>query len=125
MSTLQKQSCPTCGQSVNEREISLFKGVVVTLYEVWQWCEAKNVHEFSRKDIKHLIRSDGQIARFGDWVFFGGLVYKTSKAHYGLNIPRVRDFFAGQLRIPTSVFKNPMTDELRMAKYRTVDDIRT
>lgn len=123
MSTLHKQSCPTCGQSVNEREIGLFKGMVVSLYDIWQWCEEKNRHEFTRKEIKHLLKSDNQIARFGDWVMFGGLVYKQGKGHYGLNMERTRDFFTGRSSIPTLIYKNPLTKELRKDRYRYVGQI--
>lgn len=120
---LHKQSCPTCGQSVNEREIGLFKGLVSTLFEVWKWCDERGVHEFSRKDIKHLIVGDNSIARFGDWVMFGGLVYKHGKGNYGLNMDRCREFFTGDLAIPTVIYKNPLTKELRKDRIRYIQDI--
>lgn len=123
MPTLNKQVCEHCGQSINEREIGLFKGMVTSLYEVWKWCELLGKHEFTRKDIKHLLTSDNQIARFGDWAMFGGLVYKEGKGHYGLNLERCRQFFMGELAIPTIIYKNPLTGELRKDRRRTIKDI--
>lgn len=123
MSVNNKRSCPYCGQSINERQISLFKGMVEALHEVFMWCQEKNIHEFSRKEIKHLLKSDNQIARFGDWVMFGGLVYKRSKGHYGLNIEKTTDFFKGKREIPTIIYKNPITKTIRPENYKTIDNI--
>ena len=123
MATINKEACPTCGQSVNIREIGLYKGMVDALLEVFKWCEIKGRHEFDRKEIKHLLKNDGQIARFGDWVMFGGLVYKHGKGHYGLNMERCRDFFANNYEIPSKIFKNPLTQELTPADYKTIKNI--
>lgn len=117
-----KRSCPTCGQSVNIREIALYAGMVRALAAVYKWCQEKNRHEFQRKDIKHLLTDDGQIARFGDWVFFGGLVYKQGKGHYGLNIERCREYFSNKLAIPTVVYKDPINDSLTFDKKRTIKE---
>ena len=118
----EKNRCPHCGQVIDKREIALYKGLVEALAEVYKWNREKGVHEFKMRDIRHLI---GQVnyARFGDWVFFGGLVYKNEKAHYGLNMERCREFFAGRSTIPTRVWKDPMTGEIEKCDYRTVRDI--
>lgn len=102
-----RKVCHSCGQTINSREISLFSGMVKALFEVAKWCKENNQYEFTRKDIKHLLKNDGQIARFGDWVLFGGLVYKKGKGHYGINIDRTRKFYANQLEIPIAVTKSP------------------
>jgi hypothetical protein len=123
MTTLHKQTCPTCGQSVNERQIALFKEMVDTLKEVYTWCREHGRHEFSRKDVKHLFRGESVSARFGDWVFFGGLVYKEKKGSYGLNMERCYEFFTNRLSIPTLVLKNPLTDEVEKKEWRTITGI--
>lgn len=124
MANTNKQTCPTCGQSVNERQIALFSGMVEALYKVWDWCEKKGQFYFERKDIKHLFVDDNQIARFGDWIYFGGLVYKPEgKGSYALDIERVRKFFGGSLEIPTSVWKNPITHQLKAECLRYIYEI--
>jgi hypothetical protein len=126
MATLNKQSCPTCGQSVNEREIALFSGMVRSLLRIMLWCEKEGRYEFSRKEIKHLLKKDSEIAHFGDWILFGGLVYRPEgrgKGHYGINKQRAEDFFAGRTQIPTVIWKNPLNGELRPEKYRTINEI--
>lgn len=123
MATVNKQACPTCGQSVNTREIGLYRGMVDALLEVFKWCETKGKHEFQRKEIKHLLKDDGQIARFGDWVMFGGLVYKEGKGHYGLNMERCRNFFAGKYDIPSAVFKDPLTGEITPGEKKPINKI--
>lgn len=126
MPTLNKATCPTCGQSVNEREIGLFSGMAEALFRVWKWCKEKNRHEFERKEVSHLFRGESEIARFGDWVFFGGLVYRPTgkKGIYGINVERCDKFFAGQLQIPTVVYKNPLTKELRYDHYGTLGQLK-
>lgn len=125
MKVIEKQSCPTCGQSVNERQIALFTEMVDALWSVWQWCQEKGRYEFSRKDIKHLLKTDSQIARFGDWVLFGGLLYRPDgkKGLYGLHKERVRAFFCGELQIPRIIWKNPLTNELKRDEYSFISQI--
>ena len=128
MATLTKQACPTCGQSANEREISLFSGMVDALFRVWQWCQQKNVHEFSRQEIKHLFLNENEMARFGDWILFGGLVYRPDKrkGHYGINGERVSAFFAGKLPIPRVIIKNPLMpigEQLKMGTAIFISEV--
>jgi hypothetical protein len=123
MATVNRQVCPHCGQTINKREIALFSGMVKALFKVWQWCEEKGVHEFQRKDIKHLFKTENEVARFGDWVWFGGIVYKNGKGHYGFNVERIKKFFAGQLEIPVRIYKDPLSDEIIKSDYRTIKGI--
>lgn len=129
MAICNKQTCPTCGQSVNERQITLFSGMVTSLWRVFMWCHEHNKWEFQRKEIKHLFSgSDNQIARFGDWILFGGLVYRPegrSKGWYGIHRTRAFEFFTGKRSIPTSIWKNPLTKELKPEDYRTIGQIKS
>lgn len=119
----EKELCPTCGHIVSERRIGLYKGMATSLWRVYQWCLEKRVHEFSRRDIRHLLANENDTARFGDWVMFGGLVYKHGKGHYGLNMERCKKFFVGEYEIPLVIWKNPVTGELRKENYRMVNGI--
>lgn len=119
-----KQSCPRCGQSVNERQITLFVGMVEGLWKVFKYCEAKGSYTFKKKDIKHLL-GDVVSANFAYWRWFGGLAYNPDgiAGHYGLNEQRCRDFFAGKLQIPTVLWKNPLSDGIRREDYRYIQAI--
>lgn len=123
MPAINKCECPTCGRSINKREIALFSGMVKALFKVWKWCQEKRVHEFQRKEIKHLFRTENEVARFGDWVWFGGLIYKHGKGRYGFNIERTKKFFAGELEIPIRIYKDPLSGEIEKADYRTIKGI--
>lgn len=114
--------CESCGSIVSEREISLYRGLVDSLWKVFKWCKENNIHEFETKKVRHLL---GQInyARFGDWVMFGGLVYKKEKAHYGLNMERCEEFFKNRYAIPMRVWKNPVTGEIRPEEKHFSRDI--
>lgn len=117
-----KHRCPTCGHIIDKREIALYGGLVQSLWKVYRWCVEKERHEFEMKDIRDFL---GQInyTRFGDWVMFGGLVYKTGKAHYGLNMERCDEFFKNKLAIPSRIWKDPMTKELTKVDYKFAKEI--
>jgi hypothetical protein len=123
MASKNIEKCPTCGQSVNTRQISLFKELIIGLLRVWAWCNQNDRHEFTRKEVKHLFKSENISARFGDLVYFGGLVYKQGKGNYGLNMERMSQFVAGRYAIPTVVCKNPLTKEITHGEKKTINDI--
>jgi len=81
-----------------------------TLWNILQWCEEKNRHEFTKQEVKHLITNDVVSANFAYWRWFGGLVYNPDDVagHYGLNMQRCRDFFAGKIKIPIRISKHPL-----------------
>lgn len=112
MTTINKEVCPCCGQTINNRKIVLYRGMVESLKDIYVWCRKNNRHEFTRKEIKHALKTDGQIARFGDWVYFGGLMYKGEKGMWGMNIERSEQFLNGKLAIPTVITKNAITKEI-------------
>lgn len=120
------QRCEHCGSIISEREIALYFGLVRALWRVYQFVSGNDEgYRFTRRDIKHLFKSESDTARFGDWVHFGGLVFKEGKARYGLNRTRCREFFEGTLSIPKRVWKNPITGETRKdtADYVFIDGI--
>lgn len=128
MSSINKKTCPTCGQSVNEREINLFKGMVIDLWKVLRWCEENNKFTFHKKDIEHLLSKSVQ-ANFAYWRWFGGLLYNPDDiaGHYGINRERADDFFSGNLEIPMTLYRNPLGknlgESLRKGKYGTIRDV--
>jgi hypothetical protein len=129
MPSHNKQTCPTCGQSVNKREIHLFSGLVGALFSVYQWCGEEQKHEFTKKEIKHLIKDDVVSGVFAYLRWFGGLVYNPDgiRGHYGLNMERCQEFFAGRLSIPTMLLKDPLEKDEEKAieklDYRKIDQI--
>lgn len=107
-------TCNHCGHKhiLDNREIAMFAAITRALYRVYKHCKEKGSHEFKRKEVKHLFGSESVSARFGDWVWFGGLVYKTKKAHYGLNMERCDEFFSGRLQVPTRITIDPVKNEI-------------
>lgn len=120
--------CPLCGQNIADRKVALYRELIEALYEVYKWCGKNKRHEFSTKEIRHLL-SRNNYARFGDLVRFGGLVYKFKKengkrrkAFYGLNMARCKEFFAGTRSIPVQITLNQLTNEIIDSQYVTVSD---
>jgi hypothetical protein len=121
---IEKKRCPHCGQIISLREIALYRGLVLALWRVYQYIlQCNRGWSFTRKEIKHLFASENDTARFGDWVLFGGLVFKEKKAHYGINLNRCRDFFEGNLSIPIRVIKNPVSNMITPLDYKTINNI--
>jgi hypothetical protein len=100
----------------------MYKGLVTALWEVLKWCEEKRIHEFNIRDVRHLY-DQISYSRFGDWEKFGGLVYQIQRGVYGLNIPRCKEFFAGNYAIPKVVYKNPITKVNRPGEYVTIHQL--
>lgn len=127
MQNTKKTYCKcSCGHvhCIDKREISLFKGMDVALAKIYKWCLENNRHEFQRKEIEHLLIDGNQKARFGDWVLFGGLVYKgEKKGDWGLNIGRCEMFFNNKKAIATKVLKDPITGEIEKFDFRFCKDI--
>lgn len=111
------KKCPFCNSCIEDRTVSLYKGLIDALYKVYCWCGEHRKHEFSTKDIRHLLGRN-EYARFGDLVRFGGLVYKpkidgrSRKAEFGLNMVRTSEFFAGTRDIPVQIVLNQITGEI-------------
>lgn len=108
----QIETCEHCGSIVSEREIVLDRTMVSAMWKVFKWCKEKGIHEFHTRDVIHLF-SKTQYARFGDTIYFGGIVYKHAKAHYGMNMERAQEFFKNHYSVPRSVWKNPVTQAIR------------
>ena len=119
-----KNRCPECGHIIDKREINMFKGLATALWQVYKWCKEKGRHEFKMNEVRDMLGRN-EYARFGDWVLFGGLVYKNSKAHYGLNMERCAEFFKGTLQIPLSLWKDPITGKVsEKGEYGTIHEIK-
>lgn len=129
MKTSHKQSCPTCGQSVNRRKIPLTKEMVRVMVAIHQWCEENGKHEFSRKEIKHLFLTDVEIATFGNWVYFGGILYwpdeaKHTKGRWGMNMQRAREFIRGEKPINSIAWKDPLTKTIELGEPKFIHQIK-
>ena len=127
MTAINKKICTChCGHehNINEREITMYKGLVTALWRVFKHCEEKGIYQFKIKDVRHLY-DQVSYARFGDWEKFGGLVYQEQRGEYGLNMGRCQEFFAGKRKIPKIVYKNPITKENRTEEedYVTINQL--
>jgi hypothetical protein len=118
----EKGRCTKCGHITDKREIALYKGLFEALGMVYEWCKKNNTHAFKMRDIRGLI-GHNEYARFGDWVFFGGLVYKDEKAHYGLNMDRCEDFLFGSKIIPIAGWKDPITGEFTASRWGNRNEV--
>lgn len=107
------EKCSQCGSNISLRGITIYKGMIVALWEIFKYAKKNNKTRFTRKEIKHLlIGNENDTARFGDWVLFGGLIAKEGKGRYIINVSRCEDYFRGRIAIPNRVWKNPITKRI-------------
>lgn len=105
-----KVSCPHCGTVRNWRKLKLTKTHLEALRRVYRWCGEHVRHEFSRKDIKHLLDTDTMIATFGDLVHFGGILYRPEgkqRGHWGMNMRRASAFLRNIDPVRAVVWMHP------------------
>lgn len=118
-----KCTCPVCGRKTGERQITLYSGMVSLLWSIFEYCFFEGRNEVSRKEIKPFIKSENDTARLGDWKFFGGLVTKSCKGVYKLDMQKCRRFFTGKSEIPTVVWKEIGTDEVECKGFKKIFEI--
>lgn len=127
MPSINKQCCPTCHQSINERRITLFYDLVPALYAVMKWCQYHNTYSFGRTDIKHLFKNENQSARFGDLPkICPQLIRSPKRGEYQINTINCVSFFKGNICIPTVIYHDPLTGQYRTDpdSYRYISQIQ-
>jgi hypothetical protein len=92
---------------------------------VFEWCKVNNIHTFSRKDIKHLLKNDVASATFGDLVHFAGILYKYKKGEWGMNMDRADRYLNGRVQAPSAVIIDPITKKVvEQLEYKFVRQIK-
>ena len=117
------KKCPCCNASIEDRSIMLYSGLIKALYAVCKWCQENNRYEFEMNEIRHLLGRN-EYARFGDLVWFGGLVYKQEKAQYGINLERAKAFFRGETTIPLYITINQINKEIVEKQEGYIYDVK-
>lgn len=124
MPAIGKQSCPTCGQSTNKREISVYRGMVNMLYRVWQWCESTGVwHDIRSRDVFQFAANRNESVRFADWRTICPSLVGGRKGYYSFSQKNLRAFFTGKVRLACTALKNPLTKEITRYDHRYVHEV--
>ena len=120
----KKCACPTCGHALNARRITIIKTMVLSLRSVYTWCIENNRHEFKRSEVSHLFKVEAETTHFGDWIHFGGLLYKREQGEWGMNMERTKEFLEGRLAINTVCVIQPINKATRLSDPRIVTHIK-
>lgn len=109
------QKCPTCGQSVNAREINLNLTMVQALFLVWKWCiEKERFENIKRSEFSHLWGHNETItANFGYWIDFGNSTKMVTRGasgrgYYNFDPKTIGQFLQGKIQIPSKIIRNPL-----------------
>ncbi len=114
MSKTEPERCTChCGHThiVSRRKIVLNRDMVTALSLVFNYLWERQRSEFSRMEVKKLF-NESQSARFGDLVYFGGLVYKKQKGEWGMNFGRTKSFLDNKTKLHEWVAKDPITKNI-------------
>ena len=65
-----------------------------------------------------------EIANFGYWVYFGGILYKRGRGNWGMNMKRARMFLKGQATINTEVVFDPLTGEHKLSEQKYIYQLK-
>lgn len=132
MPSVNREVCPHCHQTINEREVVLNKHMVSALKAVYDHCIATGRHEFRRREIDPFIPKGTAYANFGYWKWLGnGMVYSPpgkKKGYWGFNLERVEKFFGGEWQVVTKAWKSPMKDgitPIMVAYIEGIPDLKT
>lgn len=121
--------CPVCNANIKDRTVTIYKGLIDSLYKVYKWCGEKQVHEFKMSDIRHFLNHN-DYSRFNNLVRFGGIIYRPegedeapNGGKYGINMRRARAFFKGEYKIPMQIVLDQITDKRIAATYVSIHEI--
>ena len=124
--TINKHSCPTCGQSVNPREIVLTRCLVDALRDVFAWCEREGRWlKVRRKEFKHCFTDETTSANFAYWKAFAPDLVgaKENKGYYDFDRQGIAQFLQGQSKVATRILRDPLTKIDTLEDYRAANEI--
>lgn len=113
MTHREPERCKECGHIVENRVLRLNQTLVTALYRVWKWCGEKGVHEFDRKEVRHLFTTETMVATFGDLQYFGGILYRPDgkgRGYWGINMERAAKFFSDAYAVNSRIVLDRITN---------------
>lgn len=125
------KECPFCAANVEDRTISIYEELVGQLYAIYRWCGEHQRHEFTMKDIRHLLDFNGY-TRFNDLIrCSNGILYrptdedgeKLKRGHYGMHMARAKAFFHGERSVHLQITLNQITHEKVVLREVMVGEI--
>ena len=125
------KECPFCTNNVEDRTISIYEELVSQLYAIYRWCGEHERHEFTMKDIQHLLDFNGY-TRFNDLIrCSNGILYRPEdddgerikRGHYGMHMGRAKEFFHQERAVHLQITLNQITHEKTVLKDVMVNQI--
>ena len=118
---INKEVCRCCGQTINTRNIVVFKGMILALLQVYNWCKKNNrSKDIKRSEFKYLFQNENSTGRFGDWRLFLPQFISGEKGRYNFDLNGLERFFNNEIEIPTLIKKSGKSDDLEKLNYKTI-----
>lgn len=123
---IKKESCPTCGQNVSKRKVTMNK---ILVSAAAKFCHAAIEQKTNVIKLRNVLLTNSEYARVNDLVRFG-LLYKNAdmfNGEYGVPIERIQKFIAGEHFVAEYFLTNPLApnDPVEMsANYVSVNEIK-
>lgn len=105
MKTINREVCPHCGQTINERKVQLSSTLVDALWRVYMYSVRENKKRFLREEIKHLFTGNETVtANFAYWKWFSSKGITGKKGEYILDWDVLDRFFSGKATVPSEIW---------------------
>lgn len=120
--TSNKQSCPTCGQSVNIRKIKLGKHHVEAMFKVWKYLKIVERSSAKMSELRGTLSSI-EYATFNEWRKFAPHAVFGKRGTYDFDM-RYLDDIIKRGRVCIEIHVNPLEKTYTMAAYGTIKDAK-
>lgn len=120
---IPKKYCHVCHHNITPRYIQFYSGLIRALYEVCKFAQKKGVKEFRMVDIRDVLKKN-EYARFGDLVYFAGIIKKKGKAHYEIDLSLAKLYFKGEMKAPLYILKDPVTNKIIERKDGYITELK-
>lgn len=124
MATINKQSCPTCGQSVNKKEENLNDVLVKALFTVVKYAQDRDMTEVKMKEIRPFISSQAY-SRLSYLKKFLPEMVSGSRGVYEFNFKYLNEFFAGKRKVCIQYLHDPLQQDITFTKYGFIEDVKS
>lgn len=123
MASENRQTCPTCHQTVNTRRVVLRKGHVQALLKVALWLKKNNRTSAKMTELR-TVMTQVQYATFNEWRHFAPYAVKGRGGNYEFDMVYLKAIFTGD-EICIEYEVNKLRAEGRkLTRYGTISDAK-
>lgn len=114
MPSINKQTCPTCGQSANKRIVKYSRPHLTAMLKIWRWMKKTGRSSATTKELKAGL-THVEYARLGEWKMFAPEAVFGKKGEWSLNMAVMDEIVKGNRRFNTVIEIDPLDRDRRFS----------